>query len=125
MRIQIRWNDEEVTGVLDQTPTAKAVFEALPAKATANTWGEEVYFDLPVEAVLDSDARPVVEPGTICYWVQGRSLALPYGPTPASEGSECRLVTAVNVLGKLEGDPRILSHIQDGDTITVEQAEGQ
>ncbi len=50
------------------------------------------------------------------------SLALPFGPTPVSQGKECRLVTKVNVLGRLEGDPRVLASVRDGDKITVEVA---
>jgi hypothetical protein len=75
---------------------------------------------MPVKAHLDEDPKQVVEPGTICFWVQGSSLALPFGPTPISEGSECRLVTAVNVLGKLDGDPRALATVKPGESITVE-----
>jgi hypothetical protein len=76
-----------------------------------------------MQADLEADARQVVPPGTICFWVQGDSLAIPFGPTPVSTGDECRLVTKVNVLGKLEGDPRVLQSIRDGDAIQVEIAE--
>jgi len=119
MRIRISWKDGELTGILNDSPTAQLVAKALPYTSSANTWGEEVYFDLPVAAKLDSNATDVVDPGTICYWVQGRSLALPFGPTPVSRGNECRLVTAVNVLGKLESNPRDLASVRDGDAITV------
>jgi hypothetical protein len=120
MRIRITWNKGEAFGVLSDTPTAKKLFTALPCSSSANTWGEEVYFTVPVRAELESDAQQVVPPGTICFWVQGQSLALPFGPTPVSQGDECRLVTKVNVLGQLEGDPRILKSIRDGDEIRVE-----
>jgi hypothetical protein len=118
-RIRIKWPKGELTAQLEDTPTAKAVLAALPAKARANTWGEEVYFSLPAEVKLERDAREVVDPGAVCYWVQGGSLALPYGPTPVSRGSECRLVTKVNVLGRLEGDPRKLATVRDGDPVEV------
>jgi hypothetical protein len=118
-RIRIKWPKGELVATLTDTPTAKAVVAGLPAKARANTWGEEVYFTLKAEVKLEADAREVVDPGTVCFWVQGSSLALPYGPTPASRGSECRLVTKVNVLGKVEGDPRKLATVRDGDAIEV------
>jgi hypothetical protein len=121
-RIRIKWPKGELTAQLEDTPTAKAVLAALPAKARANTWGEEVYFSLPAEVKLERDACEVVDPGTVCYWVQGGSLALPYGPTPVSRGTECRLVTKVNVLGKLEGDPRRLATVRDGDAVEVTPA---
>ena len=118
-RIRIKWPKGEVVAELADTPTAKAVAAALPAKSRANTWGEEVYFTLGAGVKLEPDAREVVDPGTVCFWVQGSSLALPYGPTPVSRGSECRLVTKVNVLGKVEGDARKLASVRDGDAIEV------
>src|SRR5437870_3636027 len=101
MRIRISWNMDEVIGVMRETPTTHSLQKVLPCSSTANTWGEEVYFRIPLEAELESDAKQVVEPGTICFWVEGRSLAIPFGPTPISRGSECRLVTKVNLLGKV------------------------
>lgn len=120
MRIRIKWPKGEMTGSLDDTPTARLLAAALPVTAAANTWGAEVYFEVPVKAALDAVPKQVVDPGTICFWVQGSSLALPYGPTPVSEGDECRLVTAVNVLGQLDGNPQQLASIRDGDAVTVE-----
>ena len=124
MRIKISWPDNEAFAQLDDTPSAQKLREALPITSTANTWGEEVYFETGVDADLEADATQVVDPGTICFWVEGKSLALPYGPTPVSEGDECRLVTEVNILGTLDGDPRILATVSSGDTIRVELAEG-
>jgi hypothetical protein len=122
MRIRISWANGEALGVLSDTPTARKVFAALPCSSIANTWGEEVYFILPVQTELEPAAQQVVPPGTICFWVHGQSLALPFGPTPISQGDECRLVAPVNVLGKLEGDPRVLKSIREGDEIRVETA---
>ena len=122
MRIRISWDNGEAFGELTDTPTAGKVLEALPSSSAANTWGEEVYFTIPVRADLESDAQQVVPPGTICFWVQGQSLAIPFGPTPISQGEECRLVTRVNVLGKLEGEPRVLKSVRDGDEVRVEAA---
>ena len=95
----------------------------LPCDAGAHTWGDEVYFEVPLSSPLESDAQEVVDPGTVCFWVQGSSLALPFGPTPVSKGNECRLVTRCNVLGKIEGDPRQLKKVRQGVTIRVELAE--
>lgn len=92
----------------------------LPCSAIASVWGQEVYFKLPVTVLLEADSRQVVEPGTVCFWVQGSALALPYGPTPVSVGDECRLVTACNLLGRIEGDPRRLNNIKQGTAIRVE-----
>ena len=116
-RIRISWPKGELTAVLVDTPTTRKLVAALPCRSRAQTWGEEVYFNLPVDATLEADAVQVVDPGTVCFWVEGSSLALPYGPTPASRGSECRLVSKVNVLGKLEGDPCQLAKVADGVTM--------
>ncbi|MDD4932761.1 MAG: cyclophilin-like fold protein [Methylacidiphilaceae bacterium] len=120
--IRITWKDGVLTGLLEETPTSEKLLSALPFTASAKTWGKEVYFSTPVEASLEADATDVVEPGTICYWVEGRSLALPYGPTPISVGSECRLVTRVNVVGKITGDPDALATIGSGEAIRIERA---
>lgn len=120
VRIRIRWKTGSVDGVLDDSATSDKIVEALPHTARANTWGDEIYFSVPAESELDEDAQTVVDRGAICFWVQGSSIAIPFGPTPISEGDECRLVTAVNVIGKLEGDPRALASIRDGDEITME-----
>jgi hypothetical protein len=122
-KIRISWPKGAVTATLQDTPSARALLAALPCESSANTWGEEVYFSLPVKAKLEPDARQVVDPGTVCFWVQGSSLALPFGPTPVSKGSECRLVTEVNVLGSIEGDARKLASVRDGDRIKVEAAD--
>lgn len=119
-KIRVSWPKGTLIAVLRDTPTTRKLIEALPVESSANTWGEEVYFSVPVKVKLEPDARQVVEPGTVCFWVQGSSLALPYGPTPVSQGDECRLVTDVNVLGKLEGDSRKLKSVRDGDKIRVE-----
>jgi hypothetical protein len=123
MRIRIRWKNQSVEATLEDTPTAQQVVRALPCTAAANTWGQEVYFKLPVKAKLEPDAKAVVDPGAVCFWVQGSSMAIPFGPTPASHGEECRLVTPCNVMGKIDGDPQGLAGIRDGDPITVELAE--
>ena len=119
MRICISFPKGKIFARLEDTPTAKSIMAAVPFESNASTWGEEVYFSAPLSVTLESNAREVVEPGTVCFWVQGNSLALPFGPTPASRADECRLVTRVNTLGMVEGDPRRLADIADGDEIHV------
>ncbi len=118
-RIKMSWPKGAVEATLEDTPTARALVAALPVKAKAQTWGEEVYFEVPVKATLESGAKQVVSPGTVCLWVEGSSLALPWGRTPVSEGDESRLVTRCNILGRIDGDPRQLASVRSGDAITV------
>ena len=107
---------------LNNSPTAKAVFEAAPFEGRASTWGEEVYFATPVSAKLEADAQQVVEPGTVCFWTEGDALALPYGRTPISTDERPKLASRCNVLGRLQGDPRALAKIRSGDRISVTRA---
>jgi hypothetical protein len=120
IRIRIVWPRGAATATLNDTPSTRALVAALPLKAKAQTWGEEVYFDIPVTAALERDAKQIVPPGSVCFWVEGSALALPWGRTPISEGTEPKLVTRCNVLGKIEGDARQLSTVRPGDPITVE-----
>jgi len=120
--IRIRWEKGYVLAELQETPTVKKLLEALPCTSEANTWGEEVYFKVPIQSALEPNAAQVVDPGTVCFWVEGKSLAIPFGPTPVSKGNECRLVTKVNILGKVQGDPKAFRSVRDGNRIHVERA---
>ncbi|MFD0258826.1 cyclophilin-like fold protein [Kitasatospora indigofera] len=122
MRMRILWPAGQTTATLQPTPTAKALWEALPLSSSANTWGDEVYFGTPVTVPLEDDAQQVVEPGTVAFWTDGDSLALPFGPTPISRGGECRLAGPCNVLGALDGDANVLRTVRPGDSIRVERA---
>jgi hypothetical protein len=120
--IRIAWPAGSVIADLNPGPTADQLFAALPCSSTVNTWGEEVYFTLPIRAALEPGAQQVVEPGTVCFWVDGSALALPWGRTPASRGDECRLVSPCSVLGRIRGDALVLRTAKDGDTIRIEAA---
>ena len=123
VRIRISWAGGEVMATLEDTPSTRALTDALPLESSANTWGDEVYFSVPFSADLENNAKQVVDAGTVCFWVEGNCLALPFGPTPISEGDECRLASACNILGKLESDPVTLSSIRSGHSITVKLQE--
>jgi hypothetical protein len=122
MKLRLASGKVAVILELMDTPTAKAVFAAAPFESRAQTWGEEVYLTTPVSAKLDSDARQVVEPGTVCFWTEGDALALPYGRTPISTDARPKLANPCNVLGKVIGDPEMLSKIKAGRTVKVERA---
>ena len=104
---------------LNDSPTAKALLDAAPFEARAQTWGDEVYFATPVSAKREPDARQVVEPGTVCFWCEGDALALPYGRTPISTDERPKLASPCNVVGRLAGDPKALARIKSGEKITV------
>ena len=119
MKLRIESGTVKLAVDLLDTPTAKAVFAAVPFEARAQTWGEEVYFSTPVSAKLEPDAKQIVEPGTVCFWTEGDALALPYGRTPISTDERPKLASRCNVLGTLAGDPKMLARIKAGEKITV------
>ena len=122
MRLRFIFESITLFAVLNDTPTSRKLIKALPAESTIHMWGEEVYFAVPVKTALEEEAKQVVDPGTVCFWVEGSSLAIPFGPTPVSKAGECRLVTRVNILGKLEGDPNLLKSVREGEHVRIELA---
>ena len=121
MKLRISAGSVQLEVVLKDTPTAKALLAVLPFESRAQTWGEEVYFETPVSAKLEADAKQVVEPGTVCFWTQGDALALPFGRTPISTDARPKLANPCNVLGFLADFPS-LRKIKSGDKIRVEKA---
>ena len=120
-KIRITAGDVEVTAELNDSGTAHLVWEALPIEASGSTWGDEIYFRTSI-AAEEEDAREVVVLGDVAYWPPGQALCLFFGPTPASRGDEIRPASAVNVVGRLEGDPTVLRQVSSGTGVLAERA---
>ncbi|HTT47066.1 MAG TPA: cyclophilin-like fold protein [Pseudolabrys sp.] len=101
------------------TPTAKAIAAALPISSSVLTWGEEVYFDVPVDVAREKDARAVITPGEIAYWPQGPAIAIGFGRTPISKGNETRLASPCNVFAKALGNVKAMAKVKTGEKVEV------
>jgi len=122
-RLKMTIGSVELTAELLDTPTADAIYNSLPIESEAQTWGEEVYFETPVRVIKEGNARDVVEPGELAFWVEGNSIAVGFGPTPVSRGSEIRLVTKTNIWGRSIEDVKSLKSVRDGDPILLEKVD--
>jgi hypothetical protein len=119
-RILIQAGPVSALAKLNDTRTADEVWNILPISGQVNTWGEEIYFGIPLHLEME-DGRVVVEAGELGYWPTGRAFCIFFGPTPASLGDEIRAASAVNVFGRLTGDPQEFKQVGDGERITVER----
>ncbi|MCL6432245.1 MAG: hypothetical protein K6V36_15520, partial [Anaerolineae bacterium] len=117
-RIRITAGTVAATAELNDSATAQAIWEALPITASASTWGDEIYFPIPVRRG-EEGARQVVSAGEIGYWPPGHAFCIFFGPTPASRGDEIRAASPVNPIGRVIGDARVFKKVSDGDPVTL------
>ena len=118
-RVRFNFGALTLDAELLDTQTARAIAAVLPISSAVMTWGEEVYFDVPVAVKREGDARAVVTPGEIAYWPDGTAIAIGFGRTPISEGNETRLASPCNIWAKATGDVKTLGKVKAGTKVTV------
>ena len=120
--IRITAGDVSATAALDGSKTADAIWKALPIEAKASTWGDEIYFDIGLGIKAESP-REVVGMGDLGYWPPGSAFCIFFGRTPASSGDEIRPASAVNVFGRVDGNPTVFKKVRAGTRVKLERAD--
>ena len=120
MRIKITVGSLSMEAELSETLTAKKVADALPIRSALNTWGDEFYFTIPVEAELDESAREEVEVGDLGYWPTGKAFCIFFGQTPMSKPGKIIPASAVNIIGKVAGDAGRFKEVKAETEVLVE-----
>lgn len=120
-QIRITAGEVTATATLEETKTADAIWQALPIEGRANTWGDEIYFSIPVQ-LEEENARSVVSLGDLGYWPPGTAFCVFFGPTPVSTQDEIRPASPVSVFGHVEGDPLVFKKVRNGDRVRIERA---
>ena len=107
---------------LNDSPTARKIFDVLPLSAPLNTWGDEIYFSIPVNSPLDETSKEVVEIGDLGYWPPGSAFCIFFGMTPMSGPGKIVPASAVNVIGQILGDPQDFKMVMGESKVTLEMA---
>ena len=119
--INLKFLSFDIIIKLRSTPTANAIKSILPCKSIIQTWGEEIYFEMPIQKnlSLDNDAKDVINFGEIAYWIEGKCIAIGYGKTPISQNNEIRLAAKTNIWGDAVLNVKKLKNIKDGDEVII------
>lgn len=122
-KIMIITEAVQMEAELNDCKTATLIWEALPINAEVNTWGDEIYFAIPIKTGPE-DAVSVVRKGDLAYWPEGNCFCIFFGKTPASTDTEIKPASPVNLVGQLNGEPKLWKEVSAGDTIRLEAKKG-
>lgn len=118
-QIRISAGSISVLAELNEGATAGQIWAALPIEGRANVWGDEIYFDIPLVAAQEPDARADVVVGELGYWPVGHAFCIFFGPTPASVDDRPRAASPVNVLGRVLGDATQFRAVRSGEKVRI------
>ena len=120
-KIKLKFSSYTINIKLRSNKTASAIKNILPFKSIVKTWGEEIYFEIPIEESLglENDAKDIINIGEIAFWIEGKCIAIGYGKTPISKGNEIKLAARTNIWGDALLNIKELNKIKDGDEVVV------
>ena len=121
--INIRAGSLSLPAELNESLTAQKIWAALPIEGSANRWGDEIYFDIPVSSSEESGAHQDMQVGDLAYWPAGSAFCIFFGPTPVSRGDQPRAYSPVNVVGRVAGDALLFRQVKDGERVFLEKTE--
>jgi hypothetical protein len=116
VKVVFKTSKVTIEGKLNNSQTALKIYEKLPLEAKVNTWGDEIYFEIPV-SLKPENATLDVEVGDIAYWPEGACLCIFFGKTPVSTDNKPRPASEVNIIGKVTGEVSFLKNIKSGEKI--------
>lgn len=119
--ISVTAGDVSLTAELADNETANSIYDALPITGSANVWGDEIYFGIPVDVELASDATDLMDVGSLAYWPPGHAFCIFFGPTPASRGDEPRMASPGNIFGQINGNATDFRQVSDGTTVVIDK----
>ena len=120
-KIRIQVGDEEFDATLTEETapeTVRKILAALPIESMAKTWGEEIYFEIPV-TIGAENARETVSKGDLGYWPAGECFCIFFGKTPMTTSEDdIKPASAVNVIGRIE-NPDALKNHRAGEPVRI------
>ncbi len=120
--VSIVINNESVPAELNDTDTALEIVDNLPVETEFSTWGDEIYFSIPVKLGIEN-GKDVVEMGELGYWPPGNAFCIFYGATPGSTEDNIRPASPVSIIGKVKGDPKVFKELTSkSNMIRIEKA---
>jgi len=118
--IIIEVSGNKIKGELNDSPTAKKIYAALPLESSTHRWGDEIYFEIPIESEIENGVE-FLDKGSLAYWPPGNAFCIFFGLTPASTDDRPRAAGPVNLIGNIKDKDYliILESLSSGQNINI------